>query len=419
MSQREKQGWYVVAALFVTMFMVWGGSVNAAAVFLPALIKAYGWSRARVSMLGGAAALAAGASGPIVGWMLDRIDARKIMVGGVMTVALGLMSLSLANSFAQFILINIVVGVGITASTVIPTSLVVANWFGGRRGTALGITYSGASLGGTAMSVLASYAIAYGGWRTGYFMLGLPMIIVAVPFLLIAVRTHPDDQPRIPDPSEVSAMPEVPGLELSEAFHTRSLWLIGVAQFLSAVASTGVLAHFVAYLIGLGYTPLVSAKVFGVFFVFVTIGTLAIGPLVDRLGAKHTLAGLFVAWIAGMFLMLAASHSIALGAFVAFFGLALGATGVLMPLVIVESLGVRRLGSIMGITGIFATVGFATGPIVMGLIFDVTGSYSFAIIAFIGVSVVCALAILACLPLDEERSRLAAGAASAASPARI
>src|SRR6266851_5676749 len=91
MSQREKQGWYVVAALFVTMFLVWGGSVNASAVFLPALIKAYGCSRAKVSMLGGAAALATGASGPVVGWMLDKIDARKIMVGGVMAVSLGLM----------------------------------------------------------------------------------------------------------------------------------------------------------------------------------------------------------------------------------------------------------------------------------------------------------------------------------------
>src|SRR5882757_3637274 len=283
MSLREKQGWYVVAALFVTMFLVWGGSVNASAVFLPALIKAYGWSRARVSMLGGAAALAAGASGPVVGWMLDKIDARKIMVGGVIAVALGLMSLSLATTFPQFILINLVVGAGITASTVIPTSLVIANWFGGRRGTALGITYSGASLGGTVMTVIASYAIAYGGWRTGYFTMGLPMLIIAVPFLLIAVRTHPDDQPRVPDPSEVSTMPEVPGLELSEAFHTRSLWLIAAVQLLSSVASTGILAHFVAYLIGLGYTPLVSAKVFGVLFVFVTIGTLAIGPLVDRI----------------------------------------------------------------------------------------------------------------------------------------
>ena len=145
MSQREKQGWYVVAALFVTMFLVWGGSVNAAAVFLPALIKAYGWSRAKVSTLGAAAALAAGASGPIVGWMLDKIDARKIMVGGVMATALGLIALSRANFFFEFVLINIVSGAGITASTVIPTSLVIANWFGGRRGTALGISFAGAS----------------------------------------------------------------------------------------------------------------------------------------------------------------------------------------------------------------------------------------------------------------------------------
>jgi MFS family permease len=351
--------------------------------------------------------------------MLDKIDARKIMVGGVIAVSLGLMSLSLATTFPQFILINIVVGAGITASTVIPTSLVIANWFGARRGTALGITYSGSSLGGTVMTVLASYAIAYGGWRTGYFTMGLPMMVIAVPLLLIAVRTHPDDQERIPDPSEVSALPEIPGLELNEAFHTRSLWLIAAVQLLSSIASTGILAHFVAYLIGLGYTPLVSARVFGIFFIFVTMGTLAIGPIVDRLGARNSLASLFVIWVAGMFLMLAASHAIALAAFVLIYGIAFGAVGVLAPLVIVESLGVRRLGSIMGISGIFATIGFATGPIVTGRIYDVTGSYAVAIMSFIGVSVVCAIAILACLPFDEERSRLDAAAASTPSPAQV
>ena len=417
MSQREKQGWYVVAALFVTMFLVWGGSVNAAAVFLPALIKAYGWSRAKVSTLGAAAALAAGASGPIVGWMLDKIDARKIMVGGVMATALGLIALSRANFFFEFVLINIVIGAGITASTVIPTSLVIANWFGGRRGTALGISFAGASLGGTAMTVLASRAIAFGGWRAGYVAMGLPMLVIAAPLLLLAVRTHPEDQPRVPDPSEVSPLPEIPGLELREAFRTRSLWLIAAVQLLSSVVSTGIGAHFVAYLIGVGYTPGGSAEVLGVFFIFVTVGTLAIGPLVDRIGARNSLAGLFIVWVAGMILMLAAAHGTALAGFVVIFGIALGAVGVLAPLVIVESLGVRRLGSIMGITGIFATIGFAAGPILTGRIYDVTGSYSFAILSFIAISVVCAIAIMACLPLDEERLRVATAGAAAPSTA--
>jgi len=40
-----------------------------------------------------------------------------------------------------------------------------------------------------------------------------------------------------------------------------------------------------------------------------------------------------------------------------------------------ECLGMRRFATLMGIIGFIATVASALGPIVTGLIFDLTGSY--------------------------------------------
>jgi MFS family permease len=79
MNPRERQAWIIAASLFVTLFLVWGGGVNTGPVFLPPLLKYFGWTRARVSTLGSAGALMAGACGPLVGWLLDRIDARRVM----------------------------------------------------------------------------------------------------------------------------------------------------------------------------------------------------------------------------------------------------------------------------------------------------------------------------------------------------
>jgi len=88
-----------------------------------------------------------------------------------------------------------------------------------------------------------------------------------------------------------------------------------------------------------------------------------------------------------------------------------GAFGVLIPLLMLESLGIRRFGSLMGIAGVLSTLGYAAGPVVTGWIHDSTGSYVTAIWLFIGVSILCVVACLACRPLQrvlDERAREAA-----------
>ncbi len=57
MTQQERHGWLIVASLFVTMLLIVGSGYNATPVFVPALLKTFGWSRAKVSLLPSVAAL--------------------------------------------------------------------------------------------------------------------------------------------------------------------------------------------------------------------------------------------------------------------------------------------------------------------------------------------------------------------------
>jgi len=91
-----------------------------------------------------------------------------------------------------------------------------------------------------------------------------------------------------------------------------------------------------------------------------------------------------------------------------------GALWVQMPLVMIESLGIKCLGSVMGITGVFFTLGAATSPVATGRIFDVTGSYSIAIWSFVAMYLICSLAIFGCRPLAPEPMRVRAPAPSPA-----
>ena len=410
MTNQERQGWRIVASLFVVLFLVWGGGVNTGAVFFPALLKYFGWSRAHLSTLGSAGAIAGGLVGPLVGWLLDRYEARRVMVGGTIVAALAFLLASRANSYLPLLIANLVIAVGVAASTVIPCSLIVSSWFGERRGLALGVTFAGTSLGGMGMTIASNYAIAAGGWRTGYVMLALPMILIVIPLVILTVRSRP-----IPQISadELRSLPPLPGLEIAEAIRTRSFWLISAAQFLYACSIAGAGLHLIAYLIGIGYKAAFAAGVLSAIFFLTSIGKLAMGLFADRVSARMALSINFAVSMFGMAMLLGAAHSSALLGYVIFYGLTVGAPLVLMPMVMAESLGIRRLGSVMGITGMFATAGAAIGPVLAGHIFDVSGSYDAAFGVFVAMWFAAAVSIFACRPLSAAQSQLAPVAATA------
>jgi MFS family permease len=99
---------------------------------------------------------------------------------------------------------------------------------------------------------------------------------------------------------------------------------------------------------------------------------------------------------------------------VGIYGPVVNTSTVLIPMVMVESLGIRRLGSVMRLSGIFATIGFAAGPILAGRIFDITRRYSDVFTLFVVLANRLGTAITTCLPLAVEQSRVASAAPSSA-----
>ncbi len=127
--------------------------------------------------------------------------------------------------------------------------------------------------------------------------------------------------------------------------------------------------------------------IFGAKSVFVIFGTIFLGALGDRIGARRVLAFAMLALCLSLVALLGAGsplfgvspwHCLRSG-----YGTPTGCTSTLVPMLLVESLGMRRFPTLMGIIGFVATVASALGPLVTGRIFDLTGSYSipFAICA--------------------------------------
>jgi MFS family permease len=404
MTKRERHGWVIVASLFVTLLVIFGSGYNTGSVFVPPLMKYFGWTRTKVSWLQSLLAVSAGFSGPLIGWLLDRIEARIVMIGGATVAGCAWILASRADSFPVLLVAYLMMGVGLSAGTLLPAALVIANWFGAKRGTAMGMAFAGTSFGGAVMAIVASHAIAWGGsWRTGYLTLAIPMLAVAIPLVLLVVKTRPDEAGETISVAQRSAA--LPGFELSEASATRSFWMLCVGQFLYATLAAGVGLHFVPYMIGQGYKETFAAGLLSVVFLFTTMGKLGMGLAADRVSARVALTTNFIGAALGMILIFYARNPVIVYPFIAIYGLTLGAPLVLFPLLTADCLGLKRFGAIGGIIGTFNTLGAFVGPMMLGKIFDLSGSYSSAFEICFVLSILGAAATLACLPYETEQQR--------------
>jgi MFS family permease len=403
MTQRERQGWIIVASLFVTLVFVFGSGYNTGGLFFPHLLKHFGWKRAQLSTLQGAALpLSAGLSAPLIGWLLDRVEARVVMVAGAIMTGVSFLIASRVDSFGPLFGAYILLGVGIGASTLLPCALVIANWFGARRGLAMGFTFAGTSLGGAAMTMVGNAAIARGGWRAGYVALAIPMFVIVVPLVILVVRTRP---PQAEGVSVAQASDLLPGFELREAFRCRSFWMISAAQFFFAAIAAGAGLHLITYLTELGYTASFAAGMMSLVYVFAAFGKLGMGLLADRVSARIALTFNFLTACVGMILIFGAGRTAVLIPFVLIFGLSLGAPLVLVPMLVAESLGLKRFGSIGGIAGVFNTIGAFVGPVGAGKIYDVTGSYVPAFEVFVVMCLLGAAVTYSCRSFESEQAR--------------
>jgi MFS family permease len=411
MTQQERRGWFIVASLFFTLILVFGSGYNTVSVFVPALLRGFPkWSRAQVSLLPSMLALSAGLGVIPAGWLLDRVEARVVMIFGALISGGAFLVASQLNSLGGMVAAYMVLGVGIAAATVLPSSLVIANWFQARRGLAMGIAISGTTVGGMVMTLVGSHVIQTWGWRAAYVALGTPMIVVVIP--LVALMVH--SRPRVAVPMTVAQGAEMlEGFETAEAVRTRSFWMIVIAHFCFGFAAAGTVVHIAAYLEGVGYGPASTALAISSFFGFAAIGKVVMGFLADRISARIALAVDFAITGAGLSLIFSVGNVAILAIFVVLFGTAAGAPLMLLPLLVAESLGRKRYGFISALAGVAGTVGAMIGPVAAGFIFDSTKSYVGAFELFILLDLLGALAAFTCQSYAIQTSRLRVAPASA------
>jgi MFS family permease len=108
------------------------------------------------------------------------------------------------------------------------------------------------------------------------------------------------------------------------------------------------------------------------------VGKAAMGALGDRIGGKNALAIGFAMIASGVIILLNARQPAMLVAWLIVVGIAGAAPVALVPMVTAETLGLKRFGTLFGWLGTVVTFGLFVGPLLVGWMTDVTGSYTTA-----------------------------------------
>lgn len=383
--------WMVLLVSFTILTFGFSFGLFSLPVFYPTLARTFGWNHASVAAGGSIVLLLIGGFAPVVGWLVDKYSAKSVLIGGMCVVAAGLALLSTTKDQGQYYIFCTVLGVGISAVSILPNSILIAPWFT-KRGIAVGVINAGIGVGGFVAPMLTNFLISHHGSSAAFlFLASLLSLPLALTLLVV--------EKRLPQPAQIGKAGRgdernAPSLSGKRA----RFWLLGLSLFCAAHAMLAVQQHVVLFLTGKGVTPKSAALALSIILGASALGKILCGAVSDVYSAHlaHLLAIVLIA--AGMIALLAEGAETSL-LFMAVFGLGYGGIFNSPPTLSFELFGTERIGKMLGLMLLFFGAGTSTGGLLAGYIFDRTHQYSsaFSLDLFIAV-VALVLALLAQRP---------------------
>jgi MFS family permease len=363
-------------------------------VFFTTMLPDLGWSRASLAGAFSLYSLVYIGLSAASGHFTDRLGPRWVMALGGCCLGIGLILVSRIQAPWQlYLFYGGLAGVGMSAAYV-PCTATAVKWFRQRRGLAVGIAGSGASLGIAVVPPLSEALITRLGWRQTYLLFGIIMF-VGINVLAAFVVRDPETMGLLPDGGDVDEQTQPQAADdtswtLRRAVRTAAFWRLACVMMLSVLTIPAVYVHLPQYARDL-QVQAPQARFVMLVGLWSLIGNCLLAWFSDRLG-RH--------WSFGLALALGA---LALGGFAAArghsgltaasicFGLYYGTFASLFPAVMSDVFGRQYAGTLTGFSFALGSMTSAIGPVLMGFMADQTGHYR---LAFLGGAVVNSMAVL-------------------------
>jgi sugar phosphate permease len=412
LNGRFYYGWVVVWVVFVAL-LVSAGVRAAPTVLINPLETELGWGRAVISAAVSVGLLLYGMSGPVAGWLMDRLGPKLLAVAGVAIIGLSTLAGAAVTELWQLNLFwGVLSGVGTGIVAPVLGATVANRWFVARRGLVLGIFGAAASAGQLVTVPALMWLVVEIGWRSGTVVLAAIVLLVLIPVLLfmrndpgeLGLRAYGEKNPAqespAPEPSTAVAGGGGDGNVVLRAFRSPVFWLLSGSFFICGASSNGIIGvHFVPHSIDHGIPEVTAAGVLALMGAMNFVGTIASGWLTDRYDPRKLLAVYYSLRGLSLLLLPFVTEFAGLAVFAIFFGLDYIATVPPTVALVADRFGRTNVGAVFGWVFFAHQIGAALASYLGGVARDSLGDYT---AAFLGAGVLAILASLMVLVIRRE-----------------
>jgi predicted MFS family arabinose efflux permease len=360
------------------------GTRHVQGLFLVPMTMERGWSRETFGFALAMQNLLWGVAQPFTGMIADRFGCVRVIVGGAVLYAAGLVLMSVATTPTGLTLsAGLLVGIALSCTSfgVIYGALsrIVAPE---QRSRALGAAGAVAGLGQFLMVPLTQGLQSWLGWTSALVVLGLGIAVLAP---LAATLKDADSESTAPGPKQSM------GEAIREAFRHRGFWLLNLGFLACGFQLAFIGSHLPAYLLDKGLSASEGVAALAIIALANVAGTYCFGHLGGLYRRKHLLSGLYVLRSAAMalFVLLPLSPA-SVYVFAAVMGWLWLGTVPLTNGIVSQVFGVRYITTLFGFVFLGHQFGAFLGVWLGGFLFDATGSYELVWLGSIGLGLVAA-----------------------------
>ena len=394
-------GWYVALVAMLTLLVSNGMTITGITIFDPAILQEFGWSRGDLKLRDLFQLGLSGLMAPFVGSLADRMSIQRLMIAGLVLLSACLAAYSQMTSLTQLYVINVGIALVLALCGLVLNVLIVSRWFVQKRGTALGLTLVGSSLGGIIFPRLGATLLRTASWREAMLMEALIPLFMLVIVALVTRDSPADMGLRALGASQNEGSTRaLSGMEYKDAIRTRTFWILTFCAMTTFYCILAAQAHMVLHLKGMGWPLEKAASGVGILFTMGLIGKFLIGYLADKLERRVVFLSNISIMLVGA-LCLASMQEALLWPFILIFGLGWGGLYTMLQLTCMDSFGTRAGGKILGTITTLDAIGGGLGIWITGVLYDRTKSYESAFILIAGLVF---LALLAALALENPQA---------------
>ena len=351
------------------------GARSSVSMLLPIWQEELDWSGSQAARGASIVLIMMALLSPVAGNLMDRYNARLVIVIGLTALASGIGATSfVTDPVSYYLLFGVVGGVGWAFVSIPMITAAVSGYFERMRGLAIGIAVSGASGGQLPILSGLGILIAAIGWRTSYQFLAL--IVAALAILVLFWFKPPRGESRSSQPSEVDDLDTL-SERIKFLMVNRTFLLLLGAFTLCGFTTAGVIdVYFIPYAISCGFTLVEGSTAYGFHGLGNLAGVVLFSWMADHVHRPRLLASMFFARNNFRAVIIHRTDIGLMFMFAVIFGTLNFATFPVIANIVATHLGVRILGLTLGLLFGGHSLGAAVGVSIGGWMFDQTAKYS-------------------------------------------